>query len=104
MHTNIHDIGYVESRIDDCSALGAYIQDDSQKEFIVRSLMHCRTPREWAMLLIYKLYLEETLPWSIINSKNFIVTTATLCVNLKAANYENLRKALARQYSRIVKG
>ncbi|MCQ2244853.1 MAG: hypothetical protein MJZ32_11435 [Bacteroidaceae bacterium] len=103
MHTNIQDIGYMESHFEDNSALDAYIQDSSQKAFIERSLMHCRTPREWAMLLIYKLYLEETLPWGIINSKNFIVTTAAFCVNLKAANYENLRKALARQYSRIVR-
>ncbi len=88
---------------DNTYSLDAYILDGDLKEFVEKGLTQCHNPKEWAWLLIYNLYLPEVLPWQVINSRNFIYATAIYCVNLKKPNYENLRKALNRQYKGLVR-
>lgn len=83
-------------------SLEAYIQDEELKLFVEKGLSQCHNPKEWAWLLIYHLYLKEELPWQVISSRSFISSTAVHCINLKKPNYENLRKALSRQYKILV--
>ena len=83
-------------------SLEAYILDGDLRVYVEKGLMQCNNPREWAWLLIHNLYLNEELPWQVIKSRNFIIATAALCVNLKKPNYETLRKALYRQFKSLV--
>ena len=78
------------------SPLKLFINDEECHRQFIERLKLCTTTREWAQQAVYPLYEEEYLKTETIHSRRFIEATIKYCTNIKKANYEALRKQLAK--------